>query len=337
MKKIAIVGCTGLVGQMLLKVLEERDFPISELYLMASSKSEGLIMTFKNRDYKVEALTPESFDRDIDIAFFTTSAKISKEYVPIAARKGITVIDNSSAWRRENAVPLVVPEVNGSDIKKHLGIISNPNCSTIQAVIPLKPLVRKFGIKRIVFSTYQAVSGSGKDGIIDFEEGQKGKPPKYYPHPIVDNCIAQIGEFVMAGPYAGYTEEELKMIFETRKILHRESLLITATTVRVPISNSHSISVNVELKSPFTIEKIKALWEKQPGLVMVDDYKYQLYPTPLMATGTDAVYVGRLRRDYSVQHGINFWVVADNLRKGAATNAVQIAEILIKEQKINDI
>lgn len=334
-QNIAIVGCTGLVGQMMLKVLAEREFPVETLYLMASNKSAGSKMTYRDHDYQVEELIPESFNHDIDLAFFTAGAKISEEYAPLAASLGITVIDNSSAFRTDDAIPLVVPEVNAEDIKKHLGIISNPNCSTIQAVIPLKKLAETFGLKRVVYSTYQAVSGSGKDGVIDLEAGLKGLPPKFYPHPIVNNCLPQIDDFVSSGPYEGYSREEVKMIMETRKILHLPNLPVSATTVRVPVLNGHSISVNVELARSFTIEQVKKLWTDQPGLIVIDDYKYNFYPTPLIASGTDLVYVGRIRRDFSVDHGLNFWVVADNLRKGAATNAVQIAELLLKEQGDN--
>lgn len=329
------MGCTGLVGQMILKLLAERSFPVDSLFLMASHKSAGLTMTFQNQEYQVEELTPESFnkERGIDIAFFTAGTEISKQYVPIAARNGTIVIDNSNAFREDDAIPLVVPEVNPEDISKHLGIISNPNCSTIQAVIPLKKLADHFGLKRVIYSTYQAVSGAGKDGVNDLEAGQKGELPKFFPHPIVNNCLPQVDEFVTNGPYAGYCLEEVKMIFETRKILHLPHLPISATTVRVPVLNGHSISVNVELEMNFSIDEVKALLQEQPGLALIDDYQNHQYPTPLTASGTDLVYVGRIRRDFSVDHGLNFWVVADNIRKGAATNSIRIAEMLLEEQE----
>ncbi len=324
---IAVVGATGLVGTTMLKVLEERDFPFENLYLMASAKSAGKTVTFKGMDYIVEELTEQSFDKPIDIALFSAGGSTSEKYAPIAASKGVTVIDNSSAWRMDPEVPLVVPEVNPQDIKWNKGIIANPNCSTIQAMLPLKPLHDKYRIKRIVYSTYQAVSGSGVKGIEDLKQGLAGNDiRKAYPHPIAGNCIPHIDSFLENG----YTKEEMKMINETRKILGDDSIRITATTVRVPVFDSHSESINLELEKPFELDEVKALLASFPGCVVVDDPSNNLYPLARLAAGKDEVFVGRIRRDFSVENGLNLWVVADNIRKGAATNAVQIAELLIK-------
>ncbi|MGI6733082.1 MAG: aspartate-semialdehyde dehydrogenase [Anaerovoracaceae bacterium] len=324
---IAVVGATGLVGTTMLKVLEERDFPFENLYLMASAKSAGKTVTFKGMDYIVEELTEQSFDKPIDIALFSAGGSTSEKYAPIAASKGVTVIDNSSAWRMDPEVPLVVPEVNPQDIQWNKGIIANPNCSTIQAMLPLKPLHDKYRIKRIVYSTYQAVSGSGVKGIEDLKQGLAGNDiRKAYPHPIAGNCIPHIDSFLENG----YTKEEMKMINETRKILGDDSIRITATTVRVPVFDSHSESINLELEKPFELDEVKALLASFPGCVVVDDPSNNLYPLARLAAGKDEVFVGRIRRDFSVENGLNLWVVADNIRKGAATNAVQIAELLIK-------
>ena len=324
---LAIVGATGLVGSTFLKVLEERNFPFDNLYLMASAKSAGSTVTFKGKDYVVEELTEDSFSKPIDLALFSAGGPISKKYAPIAARHGVTVVDNSSAWRMDATVPLVVPEVNPDDIKWHKGIISNPNCSTIQAMLVLKPLLDVYGIKRVVFSTYQAVSGTGVKGIEDLKNGLTGNDTTTaYPHPIAGNCLPHIASF----NENGYTEEEMKMINETHKILGDDSIAITATTVRVPVFDSHSESVNVELKKPFEIDHIKKLLASAPGVVLEDDPANNIYPLARNAAGRDEVFVGRVRRDFSVENGLNLWVVADNIRKGAATNTVQIAEELIK-------
>jgi aspartate-semialdehyde dehydrogenase len=323
--KVAVVGATGMVGSTFLRVLEERDFPIDEFYLFASERSAGKKVAFKGKEYTVEELTENSFDRGIDIALFSAGAATSKRFAPIAASKGTIVVDNSSAWRMDPKVPLVVPEVNPDDVKWHNGIIANPNCSTIQAVVALKPLYDRYGIKRIVFSTYQAVSGSGYKGILDLKEGLAGKGPALYPHPIVNNCLPHIDVFLENG----YTKEEMKMIDETRKILGDNSLRITATTVRVPIEFCHSESINIELASSYDIDELKALLDRSPGIKVVDDPAQNLYPLATMAADTDYVYVGRIRRDESVDNGLNIWVVADNVRKGAASNTVQIAELLI--------
>ncbi len=325
---LAIVGATGLVGSTFLKVLEERDFPFENLYMMASAKSAGTTVTFRGKEYVVEELTEKSFDKPIDIALFSAGGSTSEKFAPIAASKGVIVVDNSSAWRMNKDVPLVVPEVNPDDIKWHKGIIANPNCSTIQAVVALKPLYDKYGIKRIVYSTYQAVSGSGLKGINDLKEGLAGNDiKKAYPHAIAGNCLPQIDVFLENG----YTKEEMKMINETHKILGDDKIKVTATTVRVPVFDSHSESINVELEKPFEVADVKKLLAEAPGVVLQDDPENSVYPLAREAAGKDEVFVGRIRRDFSVDNGINMWVVADNIRKGAATNTVQIAEVLIKD------
>lgn len=328
MKKVnvAIVGATGMVGRTFLKVLEERNFPIDNLYLFSSSRSAGSKVEFAGKEYTVEELNENSFDRDIQIALFSAGGSISEKYAPIAASKGVVVVDNSSAWRMDENVPLVVPEVNPEAVKEHKGIIANPNCSTIQAMVPLKPLHDKYKIKRIVYSTYQAVSGSGVKGTKDLEDGINGVPNQFYPHPIAYNCLPHIDVFMENG----YTKEEMKMINETMKILNDYNLKITATTVRVPVVNGHSESVNVEFENDFEIDELKGVLAGFEGLELVDDIANNVYPTAFELSGRDEVFVGRIRRDFSVDSGINMWVVADNIRKGAATNAVQIAELLLK-------
>ncbi|EJU19537.1 aspartate-semialdehyde dehydrogenase [Peptoanaerobacter stomatis] len=320
---IAVVGATGRVGSTFIEVLQERKFPINNIYFFASAKSAGKKIEFAGKEYEVEELTENSFDRDLDLALFSAGGSTSKKFAPIAASKGIIVVDNSSQWRMDKNVPLIVPEVNFEDIKKYDSkIIANPNCSTIQSVMPLKVLDERFKIKRIVYSTYQAVSGSGFKGIKDLEEGMKGNPPTNYPHPIFNNCLPHIDEFLDNG----YTKEEEKMINETRKILDRDDLKITATTVRVPVMNSHSVSINIEFEKPFEMKDIYDELSKVENLVIVDDVKNNQYPMAINATGTDEVYIGRIRRDFSTENGINLWDVADNIRKGAASNAIQIAE-----------
>ena len=324
--KFAVVGVTGMVGSTFLKVLEERKLPIEEIFFFASSRSAGKTITFQGKDYIVEELTEDSFDRGIDIALFSAGAGTSRHFAPIAAQKGCVVIDNSSAWRMDPQVPLVVPEVNPQDILWHNGIISNPNCSTIQAVVALKPLHDSYALKRVVYSTYQAVSGAGMGGLSDLENGLKGEAPKKFPHPIAGNCIPHIDVFTESG----YTKEEIKMIEETRKILGLPELRVTATTVRVPVFNGLSESINVEFEKPYELEQHKDTLRNFPGLIVQDDPANNLYPTPLQASGNDEVYVGRIRRDESVESGVNLWVVSDNVRKGAATNTVQIAQKLIE-------
>ena len=324
---LAIVGATGLVGSTFLKVLEERDFPFENLYMMASAKSAGKTVTFKGKDYVVEELNEHSFDKPIDIALFSAGGSTSQKYAPIAAAHGVTVVDNSSAWRMDPEVPLVVPEVNPEDIAWNKGIIANPNCSTIQAMVPLKPLHDAYQIKRVVYSTYQAVSGAGLKGITDLEEGLKGNDLcKAFAHPIAGNCIPHIDVFLENG----YTKEEMKMVNETRKILHDDSMRITATTVRVPVMSSHSESINLEFEKPFELDDVKKMLAEFPGLIVLDDVQNAEYPLARDCAGKNEVFVGRIRRDESVENGLNLWVVADNIRKGAATNAVQIAELLLK-------
>ena len=328
MKKvnIAIVGATGMVGRTFLKVLSERNFPIENLYLFSSAKSSGSVVEFNGKEYIVEELNENSFDRDIQIALFSAGGTISEKFAPIAASKGVLVVDNSSFWRMDPSVPLVVPEVNPEAVKNHNGIIANPNCSTIQAVVPLKPLYDKYKIKRIVYSTYQAVSGSGVKGVKDLENGVKGEKNQVYPCPIAYNCIPQIDVFTENR----YTKEEMKMINETMKIFNDYDLKITATTVRVPVKNCHSESINVELENPFELEDVINDLKNMDGVVVIDNPEDLEYPTTLDANGKNEVYIGRIRRDFSVENGINLWCVADNVRKGAASNAVQIAELLLK-------
>lgn len=324
---VALVGVTGVVGSTFLKVLEERDFPFENLYMMASSKSAGKTINFKGKDYIVEELTEHSFDKDIDIALFSAGGAVSAKFAPIAAKHGVTVVDNSSQWRMDPEIPLVVPEVNPDDIKWNKGIIANPNCSTIQAMVVLKPLHDKYKIKRVVYSTYQAVSGSGVKGIKDLENGLAGNDTtNAYPHPIAGNCIPQIDSFTDNG----YTKEEMKMINETHKILGDDSIRVTATTVRVPVFDSHSESINIEFEKDFDLDELRSVLENAPGIIVQDDPANSVYPLARDAAGTDDVYVGRIRRDFSVDSGVNLWVVSDNIRKGAATNTVQIAEELLK-------
>jgi len=327
MKKynVAVVGATGMVGRTFLKVLEELQLPVENYYLMASKRSAGSKVEFMGKEYVIEELTEKSFDKDIDIALFSAGGSTSEKFAPIAASKGVVVIDNSSAWRMDPTVPLVVPEVNPDDILKHNGIIANPNCSTIQAMVALKPLHDKYTIKRVVYSTYQAVSGAGMAGWQDLEGGLKGEAPKKFPHPIANNCLPHIDVFLPNG----YTKEEMKMVNETRKILGDDSIRITATTVRVPVFNSHSESINLEFEKQFDIDELKKVLAEAPGIVVQDDPENNVYPLATNATGTNETYVGRIRRDESVESGVNLWVVADNIRKGAAANAVQIAQKLI--------
>jgi len=319
---IAVIGATGAVGRTMLNVLKERKLPLDNLYLFSSARSAGMVID----GYTVEELTPESFDRGIDIALFSAGGSISKEYCPIAAKKGCVAIDNSSAWRMNPDVPLVVPEVNPQDIFEHKGIIANPNCSTIQAMVALAPLHKAYGIKRVIYSTYQAVSGAGNKGIEDLERTARGEAPQNFTRPIAGNCIPHIDSFADDG----YTLEELKMINETRKILHAPEMQITATTVRVPVVAGHSESINITFERDFELRELRSILENAPGLVVQDDVENKVYPTPLECAGTDPVYVGRIRRDLSAPNSLNIWVVADNVRKGAATNAVQIAEELLK-------
>lgn len=331
MKKfnVAVVGATGMVGGKFLEVLTERQLPVDNYYLFASAKSAGKKIDFMGKEHTVIELTKEnviSLKGKVDFALFSAGAGVSKEFAPIFAEIGAIVVDNSSQWRMHNDVPLVVPEVNPEDVKWNHGIIANPNCSTIQAVVALKPLYDKFGIKRVVYSTYQAVSGAGVAGYNDLKDGINGAAPKKFPRPIAFNMLPHIDVFMEDG----YTKEEWKMIVETRKILHDQSLRVTATTVRVPVFYGHSESINVEFCKKCEKQDVVNALENFPGIIVMDDVKNNVYPTPLDAENHDEVFVGRIRMDESVDSGANLWVVADNIRKGAATNAVQIVELLIK-------
>lgn len=324
MKKynVAIVGATGLVGSTFLKVLEEEKFPINNLILLASSKSKGKKIIYDGKEYEVEELTKNSFE-NVDIALFSAGGSVSLEYCPIAASKGAIVIDNSSSFRNRPDLPLVVPEVNPEDIRNY-GIISNPNCSTIQSIVPLKAL-EKFGIKKVNYTTYQAVSGSGMKGINDLKNTLEGKENEFYPYKISETCIPEIDSFLDDG----YTKEEMKMVNETRKMLHIPNLPISATCIRVPVRNSHGVSIQVEFEKDFTLEEVRSLIANYPGLVLADDPKNHIYPVSTMANGNNKIYVGRIRRDLSTPKGLLLYCVSDNVRKGAAANAVQIAKYII--------
>ena len=329
MKKynVAIVGATGLVGRTFLKVLKERNFPVEKLYLYASARSAGKTVNFVGKDYTVIELKDENIKDDIDVALFSAGGSMSKEYAPKFKAKGAIVIDNSSAWRMEKDIPLVVPEANPEALDGHNGIIANPNCSTIQVMPVLKVLADKYGLKRVVYSTYQAVAGSGQKGIDDLEANLKGEPSKNYPHQIAFNLLPHIESFLDNG----FTMEEMKIVEETRKILGLPDLKVTATCVRVPVKMGHAVSVNVELEKSFDLKDVFKAFEEKEGVVVKDDVSKNVYPMPIEAEDTDEVYVGRIRRDESVENGLNLWVVADNIRKGAATNTIQIAETLIKK------
>lgn len=321
MKKynVAVVGATGLVGRTFLKVLEEYNFPINELVLYASSRSAGSKVNFMGKEYTIVELTKDAFD-NCDIALFSAGGGVSKEFAPIAASKGAVVVDNSSAWRMEEECALVVPEINMEDIYTKSNIIANPNCSTIQSVLPLQAL-KPFGLKRIVYTTYQAVSGSGQKGVNDLAKTKAGEKPEFYPYDISKTCIPEIDSFLDDG----YTKEEMKMTNETRKILHLPDLPVSATCIRVPVESCHGVMVMAELDKDFTIEEIKEAFKNQEGIVLYDDVKNHIYPNSIVAKDQDKVYVGRIRKDISTTNGILFYCVADNIRKGAAANAVQIA------------
>ncbi len=330
--RVAVVGATGAVGREMIKVLEQRDFPVSEIKLLASKRSAGQKLTFKGKEITVEELKPESFE-NIDIALFSAGGERSKHFAPEAVKRGAIVIDNSSAFRMEKDVPLVVPEVNPEDIEWNKGIIANPNCSTIQMVVVLKPLYDISRIKRIVVSTYQAVSGAGAAAVEELKSQTeailKGKPvpePKKIPKQIAFNCVPHIDVFLGDG----YTKEEHKMVNETRKIMHDENIKVSPTCVRVPVFIGHSESVNVEFESKVSAEEATEALKNAPGVKVVDDFRNHIYPTPIDVAGKDEVLVGRIREDSTVENGLNLWIVGDNLRKGAALNAVQIAEIVIE-------
>lgn len=327
---VAVVGATGAVGTEIIEILAERKFPVGELRLLASARSAGGSVAFHDTDVPIQELTKDSF-AGVDIALFSAGADISREFAPIAAKAGAVVIDNSSAWRMDKEVPLVVPEVNKADIARHKGIIANPNCSTIQMVVALEPLHRAARIRRIVVTTLQSVSGTGKEAMDELlEECQdllsfKEATPMVYPFQIAFNCLPHIDEFLPTG----YTKEEMKMLHETRKIMGDDSIEVTATTVRVPVYVGHSESVNIETEKKLTANEARALLAEAPGVLVYDDPARKLYPMPIDVAGKDEVYVGRVREDESIRNGLNLWIVADNLRKGAALNAIQIAEELI--------
>jgi len=324
---LAVVGATGMVGRKVISVLEEMGLVPTEFYAFASKRSAGKTIEFNKKKHTIIELTKENvLAQKIDYAIFSAGGSSSKEFAPIFAQNGCVVIDNSSYWRMDKTVPLVVPEVNPEALKTHNNIIANPNCSTIQAVVALAPLYKKYGIKRIVYSTYQAVSGAGVDGVKDLENGMKGGKNEKFSRQIFSNVIPQIDVFLENG----YTKEEQKMIDETKKILSDDKLKITATTVRVPVFNGHSESINIEFKKKITLEGVMEALKTSKGIVLIDDIKNNLFPTVLDADNKNEVFVGRVRLDTSVKNGLNMWVVADNIRKGAATNTVQILQELIK-------
>ena len=320
MAKVIVAGATGLVGSTIINILEERNFPIDEIKFLASESSEGKEIEFCNKKYKILKLSPDEFE-GFDIAFFALDANLSKIYVPEAVKRKVKVVDNSSFFRMEADVPLVVPEVNFDVVKEDDYIIANPNCSTIQCIAPLYQLEKKYGIKRIVYSTYQSVSGSGNKALDDLKNGTT----EVYPYPIKENILPHIDSFLDNG----YTKEEMKMINETKKILQNYDLKITATTVRVPVKFGHCVSINVELKKDFNLDEVRELFNDKLGMVLYDDVKNNIYPQPIYCAGKDEIFIGRIRRDYSVDFGLNLWVVSDNIRKGASLNAVQIGEKLL--------
>jgi aspartate-semialdehyde dehydrogenase len=329
--KVAIVGATGMVGQEFIKILEQRSFPIESIDMLASDRSAGKKLFFAHQEYEVKETTPESF-KGIDIALFSAGADISKYFSPIAAQSGAVVVDNSSAFRLDPKVPLVVPEINPEDIKKHNGIIANPNCSTIQMVMALYPLHKVNPIKRIIVSTYQAVSGTGSAAVGELNTQAKqvlngqATAPHVYPHQIAFNVLPEIDVFLDNA----YTKEEWKMVEETRKIMHADDIAISATCARVPVFIGHSEAVNIELSQPMLPDEARRILAQAPGIKLLDDPAISLYPQSWSSAGTDEVFVGRIRRDVSHPNGLAMWVVADNLRKGAALNTIQIAEEMIK-------
>ncbi len=326
---VAVVGATGLVGRTMITVLEERNFPVGCLLPLASERSAGTELLFRGNPVKVETLTGDRFT-GIDVALFSAGGNVSLEYALKAVQHNTIVIDNSSAFRMDPQVPLVVPEVNPKDAFQHKGIIANPNCSTIQMVVVLKPLHDTFKIKRVVVSTYQSVTGAGKKGVNQLEDEIAGRPlrEKKFPHPIAYNILPHIDVFLPTG----YTKEEQKMVQETKKIMGLD-IPVSATTVRVPVMGGHSESVNIEFEQPCTPEEVRSILEHAPGVIVEDDPSQNVYPMPINAYGRDEVFVGRIRKDFTVTSGINLWIVSDNVRKGAATNAVQIAQLLTSGMK----
>lgn len=321
--KVAVVGVTGLVGQTMLQVLYQYRFPIEYISVFASSRSVGKTIEFDGKYYPIKLLDEHVFDEGFDIVLFAVEADLAKKFVPIAAKSGAYVIDNSSAFRMDPTIPLIVPEVNLHNLTRENHIIANPNCSTIQSVIPLSVVDHLFGLKRVYYSTYQAVSGSGLSGINDLTEGKKGNPPTFYPKPISDNVIPHIDSFLESG----YTKEEMKMIEETHKILGK-MIDVQATCVRVPVFVGHSVSMFIETEKPIDIDILKEEYRKHPGIIIFD---HESYPTPIEVAGTDDIYIGRIRKDLNHNNQMMLWCVADNVRKGAASNAVQIAQFIVKE------
>ena len=328
--KLAVVGATGLVGQEILKVLEERSFPFNELYLVASAKSVGQRMAFKGKEYEVKSIE-EVCKLAPDVAIFSAGGGTSLEWAPKFAEAGCIVIDNSSAWRMDPTKKLIVPEINGHVLTIDDRIIANPNCSTIQMVLALAPLHLKYRLKRIVVSTYQSVTGTGKDAVKQMMDERQGiDGPKVYPHPIDLNALPHIDSFLDNG----YTKEEMKMVNETRKILGDDTIGVTSTTVRIPSIGGHSEAVNAEFHEDFNISEVRSILANTPGVIVQDDPKNNIYPMPIYSKGRDEVFVGRIRRDDSQPNTLNMWIVADNLRKGAATNAVQIAEFMLEKSLV---
>jgi aspartate-semialdehyde dehydrogenase len=327
--RVAVLGATGLVGRTMIQVLEERNFPVGELVPIASARSAGQAVPFRGKEYIVREASAEAF-RGVDIALFSAGATASREWAPVAAAQGAVVIDNSSAFRMDPDIPLVVPEVNPEKIFRPDGspekIIANPNCSTIQMVVVLKPLHDRYGVKRVIVSTYQSVTGKGKAGRDALESELAGQPQAEFTHfhQIAFNAVPQIDAFTENG----YTKEEMKMVNETKKIMDDESISVSPTTVRIPVYGGHGESLNIELSEEFDIEEVRSLLGGSPGIIMQDDPSARIYPMPLTSYERDEVFVGRLRRDYWHPRTLNMWIVADNLRKGAATNAVQIAEVI---------
>jgi aspartate-semialdehyde dehydrogenase len=323
--KVAVIGATGMVGRMMLKVLEERQFPVDRLFPAASERSAGREVIFRGKPVRVVSVM-EAVEAVPDVALFSAGASVSKEWAPVFAENGTVVIDNSSAWRMEEGIPLVVPEINAGTIAAGTRIIANPNCSTIQMLMAVAPLHREYGIKRLVISTYQSVTGTGVKAVTQLDNERRGLGGEMaYPYPIDLNCIPQCDIFLDNG----YTKEEMKLVNETHKILGDESIRVTATAVRVPVKGGHSESVNIEFLREFDLDRVRALLSSAPGVILYDDPAERKYPMPLIAHDRDEVFVGRLRRDFSQEKTLNLWVVADNIRKGAATNAVQIAEHMI--------
>jgi aspartate-semialdehyde dehydrogenase len=328
---VAVVGATGAVGREMLEILEERNFPVSEIVPLASERSEGERVEFKGRNVVVRRLAKDSF-KDVDIALFSAGAERSLEFAPAAVKSGAVVVDNSSAFRMDPKVPLIVPEINAHALETHGGIIANPNCSTIAMVLVLKPIHDKAKIKRIVVTTFQSVSGTGKEAMDELAQQTvallnfKDVEIKVYPHQIAFNCIPHIDGFLENG----YTKEEMKMANETRKIMEDDDLRLTATTVRVPVFRGHSESVNIETEKKISANEVRAILAEASGVIVYDDPKKNIYPLAIDVVGKDETYVGRVREDESIPNGINLWLVSDNLRKGAALNAVQIAELLLK-------